>query len=83
MCVAVPGRIIDIVDRDGDRFALVEIDGVTREASTALVPGLEIGDYTIVHMGYALERLDPDHASATLHLLREAGVTSERPPDAP
>ena len=78
MCVAVPGRIIDIVERDGAHIALVDVAGVVREASTALVPDLEVGEYTMVHMGYALERIDPEHAVQTLHLLEEAGVVAAR-----
>jgi hydrogenase expression/formation protein HypC len=79
MCVAVPGRIIEIVERDGGRMALVDVAGVVREASTALVPDLEVGEYTMVHMGYALERLDPEHANETLHLMEEAGVIPPSP----
>ncbi len=67
----------DIVERDGDRIAVVEVDGVIREASLALVSDLSVGDFTIVHMGYALERLDPAHAAETLHLMREAGVVEK------
>jgi hydrogenase expression/formation protein HypC len=74
MCVAVPGRVLEICERDGDRFARIAVDGIVREASLALVSDLEVGDYTIVHMGYALERLDPQHAAETLHLMEEAGV---------
>ena len=78
MCVAVPGRIIDIVDGDGGQIARVDVDGVVREASTALVPDLKVGEYTMVHMGYALERIDPEHAVETLRLLAEAGVVESR-----
>ena len=78
MCVAVPGRIIDIVDGDDGPIARVDVDGVIREASTALIPDLKVGDYTLVHMGYALERIDPAHAAETLHLLAEAGVVDRR-----
>lgn len=74
MCVAVPGLVRDIVERDGDQIAIVEVDGVIRQASVALVSDLAVGDFTIVHMGYALERLDPAHAAETLHLMKEAGV---------
>ncbi len=68
MCLAVPGLI---VAKSGDT-GTVSFDGVRQDCSLALVPEAEAGDYVIVHVGFALSRLDPEEAERTLALLREA-----------
>lgn len=55
-------------------MARVTLDGVSMEISIALVEEVEVGDYVIVHVGYALARIDPDEAERTLALMREGGV---------
>ncbi len=74
MCLAIPARIIDI---DGV-MATAEVGGVCKEISLALVDGIAVNDYVIVHVGYAINRLDPTAAEETLGLFRqiarEAGV---------
>lgn len=77
MCVAVPGRVVDIAERSGSRFALVDIDGVRREVSLALLPGLKVDDWVIIHMGLAFRRLDEHDALETLGLLAEAGIREQ------
>lgn len=71
MCLAIPARIVEIAE--GDR-AIVDLGGVRKEVSLALVDGAVIGDYVIVHVGYALTRLDPEEAVQTLALMAEAGL---------
>ena len=71
MCLAVPARIIEILD---DQSAMSEVGGVRRVVSLALVDGVAVGDYVIVHVGYALSRLVPEEAAKTLALFAEAGV---------
>ena len=74
MCLAIPARVTAI---DGV-MATVEVGGVHKEISLALVDGVAIDDYVIVHVGYALNRLDPEEASRTLELFaqvaHEAGI---------
>ncbi len=68
MCVGVPMRIISIVGTD----AIAEIDGVRREASLMLMDGdVRVGDYIIVHAGFAISRLDEEDARETLAMMRE------------
>lgn len=67
MCLAIPGRIVEI---DGI-IATVDIGGVRKAISLALVDDIAVGDYVIVHVGYALNRLDPDEAEQTLALFRQ------------
>ncbi|AXS81187.1 HypC/HybG/HupF family hydrogenase formation chaperone [Dechloromonas sp. HYN0024] len=70
MCLAIPAQVVEL--RDGD-MALVDLAGVKKEISLALVDGVVVGDYVIVHVGYALNRLDPDEAEKTLKLFAEMG----------
>ncbi|MGQ9684830.1 MAG: HypC/HybG/HupF family hydrogenase formation chaperone [Thiobacillaceae bacterium] len=72
MCLAIPALVVQI--QDGDQ-AIVDLGGVRKDVSLALVEGVAVGDYVIVHVGYALTRLDPDEAEQTLALMAEAGLT--------
>ena len=68
MCLGVPMKI---VSKDGDTV-MAEVDGVQREASTALLgEEVTVGDYIIVHAGFAISRLDEEYAEETLRLMRE------------
>jgi hydrogenase expression/formation protein HypC len=71
MCLALPVRVIA---KPGEESAIVDLGGVQKSISLALVDGVEVGDYVILHVGYALARLDPDEAERTLALFAEAGV---------
>jgi len=74
MCLAIPARVAELLDNDG---AVVELGGVRKEISLALVDGVVVGDYVIVHVGYALSRLDPEEAAKTLQLFAEIGLQTE------
>ncbi|MCX7192585.1 MAG: HypC/HybG/HupF family hydrogenase formation chaperone [Proteobacteria bacterium] len=68
MCLAIPARIEQLLAGDS---AIVNLGGVKKEISLALVEDVAIGDYVIVHVGYALQKLDPDEAERTLALFAE------------
>lgn len=70
MCLAIPAQVVEL--REGDN-AVVDLAGVRKEISLALVDNVAIGDYVIVHVGYALNKLDPDEAAKTLALFAELG----------
>ncbi len=70
MCLALPARVVALCD--GDQ-AVVELGGVRKQVSLALVDGIAVGDYVIVHVGFALTRLDPAEAEQTLRTFAEAG----------
>jgi hydrogenase expression/formation protein HypC len=74
MCLAIPARVVEIAEND---LAIVDLGGVRKDISLALVEDVQVGDYVIVHVGYALTRLDPEEAEKTLALMAEAGLTSE------
>lgn len=75
MCLAIPARIIEIGENDQAR---AEVGGIVREINLSLVEDVAIGDYVILHVGFALSKLDPEEAQATLALFKEAGVLDEQ-----
>jgi hydrogenase expression/formation protein HypC len=68
MCLAIPARVVELMENDGAR---VDLGGVRKEISLALVDDVAVGDYVIVHVGYALSKLDPEEAEKTLALFAE------------
>ena len=76
MCLAIPARVVALPEPDA---ALIDVGGVRKRVSLALVEGVALGDYVIVHVGYALTRLDPDEAERTLALFAEAGSHAGAP----
>jgi hydrogenase expression/formation protein HypC len=75
MCLAIPARITQKLDGD---MAVVDLGGVRKEVSLALVDAADVGDYVIVHVGYALSKLDPEEAARTLALFAE--ISEALPP---
>jgi len=73
MCLAIPARIKSIEDKEGE----VEIGGITRRISLWLTPEAKVGDYAIVHTGYAINILDQKEAEETLKLLEEIAKVAE------
>ncbi|MFZ0448904.1 MAG: HypC/HybG/HupF family hydrogenase formation chaperone [Desulfatiglandaceae bacterium] len=76
MCLAIPSRIISIKDQMG----MIDVDGVRREASLLLLDDARVGDYVIVHAGFAIHRIDETEALESLKTLREvAALMTEKP----
>ncbi len=71
MCLAVPGKIIEIYEKQGLTMAKVDFSGVTREACIEHVPEAQIGDYAIIHVGFAISLLSEEEAQQSIDLLRE------------
>ena len=74
MCLAIPGRITQIDDSQFMRMGKVDFGGVLREVCLAYLPEVQVGDYVIVHTGFAISRLDESEAQETLELLAEMGL---------
>lgn len=74
MCLGVPGRITEVIENDLMRMGRVDFGGVTREICLAYVPEAQVGDYVIVHAGFAISQLDQAEAHETLELLVEGGI---------
>ena len=70
MCLAIPSKIVKIENN----VATIDVDGVRREASLLLIESPKVGDYVIVHAGFAIKKLDEDSAMETIRLLKEAAA---------
>jgi hydrogenase expression/formation protein HypC len=77
MCLAVPGKIIEAEERDGNRIAKVQFGGITRQAFLNFVPEAQVGDYVMVHVGFALSRVDAEEAARTYRMLETMGLLEE------
>jgi hydrogenase expression/formation protein HypC len=75
MCLALPALVVALLEHD---HATVDLDGIRKRVSIALTPEAKVGDYVIVHVGYAIGMLDPDEAQATLELFAEL-AESQKP----
>lgn len=74
MCLAIPAKVVSI---DDDAMATVALEGIKKPVSTALLDEVAVGDYVLVHVGYALHKLSEEEAERTLQLMAEAGVLAE------
>jgi len=77
MCLAVSGRVVEITGEGELRMAKVDFAGVQRQACLAYVPEAQLGDYVLVHVGFAISRIDEQQAMETLEALREIGGLEE------
>jgi hydrogenase expression/formation protein HypC len=79
MCLGIPGRITEVWDEpSGARFARVQFPGEVKKVCLAYLPELEVGDYTIVHAGFALTRVDEGAAKLTMATMAEYGVFGDQ-----
>ena len=83
MCVAVPGRVLDVYEDRGTAMAGVDLGGARREVCLEFVPEARAGSWVLVHLGTALACLDEQEAQATLALLAEAGLLADGAPAGP
>lgn len=77
MCLGIPGKVIEVYEANGTRMGRVDFSGIQKEVCLAYVPEVEVGDYTIVHVGFAITRLDEESALETLKLFEEVGLLDE------
>lgn len=77
MCLGVPGKIVEIYEAGGLPMGKIDFGGVTREACLAYVPEAAVGDYTVIHVGFAISQLSEDEAVETLRLLNEIADVGE------
>ncbi len=82
MCLGVPGKIVEIFEQDGLKMAKVDFGGVVRETCLEYVPEAKVGDYCIIHVGFALNLLSEEEAQETLALLKQiSDIEAELGPD--
>lgn len=77
MCLGIPGKIVELYQQAGLHMAKIDFGGVLREACVETLPEAKVGDYAIIHAGFALNLLDEQEALETLELLRQAGALEE------
>jgi hydrogenase expression/formation protein HypC len=77
MCLAVPGRIVETREEGGTRMATIDFDGIRKDICLAYLPDIEVGDYAIVHVGFAISKIDEASALETLALFNELGALGE------
>jgi len=77
MCLAIPGRVSEIFESHGALMGKVNFGGITKTVCLEYVPDIRVGEYTIVHVGFALNRIDEESARQSLKLFEELGVLHE------
>lgn len=77
MCLGVPGLVTNVREERGTRMATVDFGGVTKDICLAYVPDVVVGDYTIVHAGFAITKLDETSAKETLRMMEELGILDD------
>jgi hydrogenase expression/formation protein HypC len=77
MCLAIPGRVEAIYEAGGTRMGKVNFGGIVKEICLAYLPDIAVGDYTMVHAGFAISQVDEDSAQQTLKTFAEMGVLEE------
>ena len=77
MCLAVPGQVTEIYDSMGMRMGRVNFGGIVKQVCLAYLPEIAVGDYTIVHVGFAISKVDEESAKQTLDAYRIMGLLDE------
>lgn len=77
MCLAVPGQVKSIFDKQGMLMGKVNFGGVVKEVCLAYLPDIQVGDYTLVHVGFAISQIDEQSAQETLRMFEEIGLLED------
>ena len=77
MCLAIPGKVLECFDVQGLRMGKVQFGGITRNACLEYVPQVQVGEYVLVHVGFAISTINAEEAERTYRLLEEMGQLSE------
>jgi hydrogenase expression/formation protein HypC len=77
MCLAIPGMILEVEQQANNRVGTIQFGGITRQAYLDFVPEANVGDYVIVHVGFAISRVDAEEARRTYDILEQMGLLEE------
>jgi hydrogenase expression/formation protein HypC len=77
MCLGIPGKVLEINEETGIRMGKVDFGGIVKEVCLAYLPEIKVGDYAIVHVGFAITQLDEESAQESLALFQEMGLIKE------
>ena len=81
MCLGIPGKVIELYQANGMKMGKVDFGGVVKEACLEYLPEIQVGDYTIIHVGFGISQLDEEEAHQTLKLLREMDMLAGELPE--
>ena len=81
MCLGIPGKVIEIYQTNDMKMGKVDFGGVIKETCLEFLPDIQVGDYTIVHVGFGISQLDEEEAQRTLEMLREMEMLADELPE--
>jgi len=81
MCLGIPGKVTELYQANGMKMGKVDFGGVVKEACLEYLPEIQVGDYTIVHVGFGISQLDEEEAHETLKLLKEMDMIAGELPE--
>ncbi len=81
MCLGIPAKVMEVYQRDGLKMGKVDFGGVVKEACLEYLPDIQVGDYTIIHVGFGISQLDEEEAQQTLAMLREMDMLAGELPE--
>ena len=81
MCLGIPGKVIEIYQTGDMKMGKVDFGGVVKEACLEFIPEIEVGEYTIIHVGFGISKLDEEEAQRTLEMLREMEMLADELPE--
>lgn len=81
MCLGIPGKVTELYQANGMMMGKVDFGGVVKEACMAYLPEIQVGDYTIIHVGFGISRLDEKEARETLEILQQMDMLANELPD--
>lgn len=81
MCLGIPGKVIEIYQVDDMKMGKVDFGGVIKEACLEFIPDIQVGEYTIIHVGFGISKLDEEEAQRTLEMLREMEMLADELPE--
>ena len=77
MCLGIPGKVVEVFEAHGTKMGKVDFEGIKKDVCLAYLPDIATGDYTIVHVGFAITKLDEKSALETLQMFKDLGILEE------
>lgn len=81
MCLGIPGKVIEIYQANDMKMGKVDFGGVIKETCLEFLPDIQVGDYTIIHVGFGISQLDEEEAQRTMEMLREMEMLADELPE--
>jgi hydrogenase expression/formation protein HypC len=81
MCLGIPGKVIEIYQQEEMKMGKVDFGGVVKETCLEFLPDIQVGDYTIIHVGFGISQLDEEEAQRTMEMLREMEMLADELPE--